>query len=467
MTHPHPTTPPPAGDQAPRWLHPVPAPDPGTAGGHDTSGQDAGRLAVAQRVTQVRQWLPAADPVVFDCFLGQLATALDPHTEADPVGVLVILLAAAGVHIGPGPHVVIGGLERHPLLTWPIVIGPTGTGRKGTGFNVARALLAHAAPDFVTGNVHSGLSSGEGLAAVFATDTDDTKGGKRGRLLPDGDTRLLAYEPEWASVMARMKREGNTLSATLRAAWEGGNLSTLNVDARMARQSHIGIVAHITPTEFRDRVSATDMAGGTYNRFLPVAVAQSKFLPNPTPVDPTTLLQYGAALSDRLAAASRLGALTLDTDAAQLWEGLYVDFSAAADGNGNEVLAQFTSRAVPNCLRVAATYAALDRSHRIGATHLTAATALIRYSIDSARAVLRPTGGELDRLAAFIAAAGPEGRTRDQVRTQLYQGNRTAHDITRLLDQLIATGRITTTKRPPTRGRGRPADVFTASPPRD
>ena len=92
-------------------------------------------------------------------------------------------------------------------------------------------------------------------------------------LLPEGDCRLVAYEPEWASVMARMKREGNTLSATLRAAWEGGNLSTLNVDARVARRAHIGILPHITPKEFNAKVSASDMAGGTYNRFLPVAVS--------------------------------------------------------------------------------------------------------------------------------------------------------------------------------------------------
>ncbi|WP_228771566.1 DUF3987 domain-containing protein [Actinokineospora iranica] len=476
---------PPSHDPADPWLYPVTAPgaDPWTepvgdlapvyalpsvltsTGTGTGTGTGAGALddaAMGERVARIRGWLPPVDPAVFGCFLGQLATHLDPFTEADPVGVLVTLLAAAGVHMGPGPHVVVGGFERHPLLTWPIVVGPTGTGRKGTGYNVAKALLSHAIPEFVADNVHSGLSSGEGLASVFAT--DDTPGKGKPRLLPEHDVRLLAYEPEWASVMARMKREGNTLSATLRAAWEGGNLSTLNVDARTARQSHVGIVAHITPTEFRDRVSSTDMAGGTYNRFLPIAVAQSKFLPAPDPIDPTTLLQFGAALSDRLAAASRLDALTLDPDAAQLWRRLYVDFSAAADGDGDGVLAQFTSRAVPNCLRIAATYAALDRTDHITTTHLTAAAALVRYSIDSARVVLRPND-DLVKLLTHIREHGPQGCTREQAR-DAFQRNKSAADVGRLLDHLVTAGQVTATSRPPAGGRGRPATVFTATTPR-
>ncbi|WP_245572501.1 DUF3987 domain-containing protein [Actinokineospora enzanensis] len=415
----------------------------------------------------MRQWLPQADPAVFTTFLGQVATHLDPFTEADPVNVLATLLAASGTAMGSGPHVVVGGFERHPLLTWPIVIGHTSTGRKGTGFNVARAVLAHAIPAFVNENIKSGLSSGEGLAAVFATDDDrptaKAKGkGKPGGLLPAGDTRLLAFESEWASVMARMKREGNTLSATLRAAWEGGDLSTLNVDARTARDTHIGIVAHITPQEFSAKVSATDMAGGTYNRFLPVAVAQSKFLPIPEPVDHTLLLQFGAALADRLTAGSRLDRIQIAPDAIQTWQRFYLEFGGpGSDGDGDPVLAQFTSRAVPNCLRIAATYAALDRTPHITTHHLHAAAALVRYSIASAQAILRPDTA-LTALLAYITAAGPQGRTKRDVTTDHYQGNakRRGIDPDALLARLVDAGRVTRTTR---RTTGRPTEIYTAT----
>ncbi|WP_245614024.1 DUF3987 domain-containing protein [Actinokineospora inagensis] len=459
MSTPHPAT---------RRLHAVPPPADQPEHGPATAATDQTDRAMAAQVARVRDWLPPTAPAVFDTFLGQVALHVDRFTEADPVNVLVTLLAAAATAIGPGPHVVVGGFERHPLLTWPIVIGRTGTGRKGTGYNVAKAVLSHAIPDFVTGNIKSGLSSGEGLAAVFATDDDGGGGGGkpgRARLLPAGDVRLLAYEPEWASVMARMKREGNTLSATLRAAWEGGDLSTLNVAARTARDTHIGIIAHITPQEFAAKVSATDLAGGTYNRFLPIAVAQSKFLPTPSPVDDTLILHFGAALNDRIGHATRLDRITIAPDATDHWRQFYLEFAGTdSDGDGNPVLAQFTSRAVPNTLRIAATYAALDRTPHITTQHLAAAAALTRYSINSARAVLHPDNA-LAALLAYITAAGPQGRTKRDITTGHYQGNakRRHIDPDALLARLIDTGRVThTTHRRPEGGR--PTDTYTATP---
>ena len=260
----------------------------------------------------------------------------------------------------------------------------------------AKLLLTHSRSGLWETNVHSGLSSGEGLAAVFAVDPDtngDQAGGRKAkaRLLPDGDCRLLAYEPEWASVMARMKREGNTLSATLRAAWEGGNLSTLNVDARVARRGSVGILAHITPGEFKAKVSSSDLAGGTYNQFLPIGVGQTKFLAAPAP--PRTC-SIGApwrgpgppAATGRAARRARV------PDPTPVTCGPRSTSSSAPCPNTTNGSPSFTSRAAPHWFRVAALYAALDGTAHINARHLTAAAALIRYSLASAhrRAPTRP-----------------------------------------------------------------------------
>ncbi|WP_460407459.1 DUF3987 domain-containing protein [Actinophytocola sediminis] len=455
-----------------RRLYPVTtdtvATDPGTDNnGVPVPGDLVARMAA--QTEQARAWLPPVDPAVFDCYLGTLATAIDPYTEADPVGVLASLLAAAGVHIGPDAHLPLG-MERHPLVVWPLLIGHTGSGKKGTAWGATKTVLTAADTEFVACNIHSGLSSGEGLATVFATDdTDNDTGGsarrsRPARLLPDGDLRLLAYEPEWASVMARMKREGNTLSATLRAAWEGGNLSTLNVDARVARRGHVGILAHITPGEFKAKVSTSDMAGGTYNRFLPIAVAQSKFLHLPTTPTPELLTELGTALAHRLDQAGDVTAVQFAPGTEHLWAALYLEFATTTGtGPAAERLTEFTSRAAPHCLRVAALYAALDGSHLIQPGHLAAAAALIRYSLASAAAVLRPAG-HLVALAAWLTDAGDQGRTREQVRSDFYGRNKSAAEVSALLDELTAAGRITVTKRAPAGGRGKPAEVYTANP---
>ncbi|WP_010316633.1 DUF3987 domain-containing protein [Saccharopolyspora spinosa] len=79
----------------------------------------------------------------------------------------------------------------------------------------------------------------------------------------------------------------------------------------IVRDTHVGILAHITPKEFQAKLSASDMAGGTYNRFLPVLVAQTQFLPNSTGADPALLDRLAVDLRARLAAGSRLGQLGL------------------------------------------------------------------------------------------------------------------------------------------------------------
>ncbi|GAA3621048.1 uncharacterized protein DUF3987 [Lentzea atacamensis] len=425
----------------------------GSVGQADAAALDA---AAAGQIARARLWLPSIESVAFDCYLGNLADRMDPHTEADPVGVLASLVSAAGVYLGPGPHLQLG-FERHPLLVWPLLIGATGLGRKGTATNAALTLVGMADNSFRASNVHSGLSTGEGLAAVFAADAEDGKAGSKPRLLPEGDCRLLAEEPEWATVMARMKREGNTLSATLRAAWEGGNLSTLNVDARMARQSHLGIVAHITPGEFTAKVSASDLAGGTYNRFLPVAVAASKFFP--AAPDAQLMTELAASLAERLRRASQLGALGC-TEAAELeWKRLQLEFTGHL-GRDRPQVDEFISRAGVTCLRIAAIYAALDRTDRITPAHMAAAAALVRYSIASARSVLAPNDAAA-KVLAYVTAAGPDGCTATEITKEVFKGNtkRAGVDVTQLLGQLCEAGRLTSATRP---GKGRPTVLYTA-----
>ena len=41
--------------------------------------------------------------------------------------------------IGPGPHVQVGNTS-HPLLIWPLLLGRTGSGRKGEATTTSRDL---------------------------------------------------------------------------------------------------------------------------------------------------------------------------------------------------------------------------------------------------------------------------------------------------------------------------------------
>lgn len=394
---------------------------------------------------------PAASPDLYHGILGEIVTAAAPSTEADPVGVLGSLLAGCGVALGDGPHVQIGN-TRHPLLIWPLLFGRTGSGRKGEAGETASLFLKKAAATYLDISV-TGLSSGEGLIERIrdpdTTNEKDTGG--------TDEKRLAVTEPEFASVMARAKREGSTLAYVLREAWTGKALSVLNRKALHAKTSHVGITGHITPKEFRLRLAEAEMAGGTFNRFLPLYVERSKKLPIPAGVALPVVDRLGGKLSDAITYGKPTRTIGLDDEAVNLWtDELYDELSAADDEDS--AWTQFTQRAAPYCRRIAALYAVLDRRYIVSKADLAAAAALVRYSIGSARYVLdaRMRDPRTDRIRRAVDAAGDTGLTRKQI-SDLFSRNVTKVQLDELLAQLVDTGHYERVSIPT---GGRPAEGY-------
>ena len=391
--------------------------------------------------------VPSADPVMFAGILGEITMAAAPSTEADPVGIYASLLAGTGVFIGRGPYIRVGN-TRHPLLIWPLLLGRTGSGRKGEATGTAEIFLRNAAPDDAYERTVSGLSSGEGLIERIRDDEED----ERSR-----DKRLLVIETEFTSVMARSKREGSTLAAVQRQAWEGRALTVLNRQQLRASGSHVAIIGHITPREFRLRLAEADMTGGTYNRYLPLFVERSQRLPIPAGVADTELDSLGAKLSSGIEAAGKIGQIQMGLDATKLWtRELYDSLTESDDEDRAE--AEFTRRAAPYCLRIAGLLAALEGRPLITAMDLRAAAALVRYSIASAGYVLdrQIRDPRLDRIRREVDAAGERGLSRSAV-SGLFSRNLTKEVLDELLVQLTGDGdyeecQIAT--------RGRPAQTY-------
>jgi hypothetical protein len=343
------------------------------------------------------------------------------------VGILGSLLAMAAVGIGPGPHVKVGN-DRHPLLIWPLLFGRTGTGRKGSA-TASAAVFFKAASDDYPGYLTSGLSSGEGLIERIR----DGDGGAE-------DKRLLCIETEFGTVMTRAGREGSTLAEVCRQAWQGEPLSVLNRKQYRASSSHIGIIGHIAPKDFRRRLAAADLAAGTYNRYLPLFVERSRRLPIPEGADPADVADLGGRLMQSLQVAGTVNRLRLGSGAEKLWRGeLYDEFTEADDDEAQ--WAEFMRRAAPYCLRIAGLYAALEGRDDISETHLAAAGALVRYSADSARYVLagQLRDPRLDRLARAVAAAGEPGLARTAI-SGLFGHHVTKAELDHLVNDLVALG---------------------------
>jgi hypothetical protein len=137
---------------------------------------------------------------------------------------------------------------------------------------------------------------------------DEVRGERKGEevVLDAGepDKRLLAVEGELAGLLKVMAREGNTLSSTIRQAWDGDRLRTMTKNSpTRATGAHVSIIGHVTKTELLRHLSGTEAANGFANRFLWLMVRRSKVLPFGGEVPREAL----KVLSRRLDAAVRFG----------------------------------------------------------------------------------------------------------------------------------------------------------------
>ncbi|MGH7294683.1 MAG: DUF3987 domain-containing protein [Polyangiaceae bacterium] len=233
------------------------------------------------------------------------------------------------------------------------------------------------------------------------------------------DKRLLVVEPEFASPLKVLAREGNTLSPLIRCAWDTGKLRSLTKNSpAVATNAHISIIGHVTRAELHRCFSETEALNGFGNRFLWFCARRSKFLPEGGRRDPPGLVEITARIGAAVVAATaRSGEVERDEAARQLWIESYPELSAERPG----LLGGMTARAEAQVLRLSLLYALLDGAERIGVEHLRAALEVWRYCFDSAAYIFgQATGNPLaDRIGDLLDGAGAAGLTRTEIRKGL------------------------------------------------
>ena len=394
---------------------------------HQTSqSEDDGPLRVIP--------FPTLDRNALQGVSGEIVNAVMPYTEAHEAAVLVQLLARVGAAVGKGAHVFADN-RPHPARIYPLIVGKTSDGAKGTSDQVAAALFAAAErerPDREPLRRTSGLSSGEGLIETVRDSLDDDSGVT--------DKRLLVVETEFTSMLAVMERHGSTLPRVVRDAWDGEPLRTLTRNPLAATGPHITIIGHVTPGELRLKLTKAQLVGGTMNRFLPIASRRTKLKPDGGNIPEELLNKYGPRLADSLDVGWSLHRVDRTDAANKLWRSRYSELrKARPDGSVATILA----RAVPQVLRLSLAYALADGSEVINKDHLTAALALWAYVENTAEWMfgIEADTGEIDALLTYITAAGTAGRTRSEISTKHFSGHKPSAEIDAMLIPLVADGR--------------------------
>jgi len=393
---------------------------------------------------------PWPDPPADEAYhglAGEIVRALEPQSESDPVALLIQTLVAFGNVIGRSAHFRVEG-DQHFLNLFAVLVGETSKARKGTSWGRIRGLLEQADSEWASKRILGGLSSGEGLIwnvrdPVMAREKIKEKGRITGFQEYESDPgetdkRILIQEPEFASVLKQNERQGNTLSAILRQAWERGDLRTL-VSGRhqppvKATKAHVSLVGHITADELRCYLSTTEAASVFGNRFLWLCVRRSKCLPEGGQL--VDLEPFVSRLSEAITFARAAGELSRDDQARELWRKVYPSLSEGKPGLAGALIA----RGEAQTMRLACLYALLDKSAVIKTQHLMAALALWENCDNSVRFIFGDSLG--DEVADQILAAlrhRREGMTRTEVR-DLFDRNLPAGRIAKALGMLERYG---------------------------
>ncbi len=386
---------------------------------------------------------------------GDFVRLVAPHTEADPVSLLIHFLVMFGNVINRGPHMVVEEIPHHTNL-YACFVGVTSKSRKGSSEAQTRARVRAADEHWERTRVVSGLSSGEGLIWQVRDpiEKQERVGGKGAVhyetvIADEGETdkRLTVIEPEFASTLRIMAREGNTLSPIIRQAWDRGALRSLtkNSPAR-ATDAHISIIGHITRDELIRYLDRTEMGNGFANRFLWACVKRAQELPEGGAIGEVNLARFTRQLKEAIDFARKLGdsALVRDEQARERWRAEYGPLSAGRPG----LLGAVTSRAEAQVLRISLNYALLDQSREIRLPHLEAALAVWRYCDASAAWIFGDSLGDpdADEVLALLQTK-PGGVTRTEI-SNAFGRNLPAYRIDRALKVLLELARVRMEQQP-------------------
>lgn len=332
---------------------------------------------------------PAMRPEGFPGLLGEVVEVACKDSEAHPVAVAANFLAFFAASVGRGPFIQIGDAIAH-CRPYSLLVGRSGKARKGTSEATVRTIFERAQRVLKSRNaasqplrVHTGgLSSGEGVAWAIRDPVDEDEKGKGGDL-GVSDKRLLVIESEFANVLAQSKREGNTLSATVRNLWDGRALEPLTKTSRTrASWPHVVIIGHITGHELREKSTDNDAANGLLNRFMILHVHRPKLVPDPQPTPVEKLEGLAVMVADAIESvnmcnykAENQNEIKMNHAARALWIKQYANITQDRDGLAGSLMArsEVYARILASC------FALLDKRTQIEPEDFKASFAWIDY----------------------------------------------------------------------------------------
>lgn len=405
---------------------------------------------------------PVLQAVTMPGLVGEIVRLATRDTEIDPAAVLTSLLVRFGATLGPDVCVPIGE-QLHPGRLFAVKVGATSRARKGTSeatigriFKCAETILEDESGLKPLRVIGGPLSSGEGIVYEVrdpSDEDDDDQDGKKKRGDPGVlDKRLLVIEQEFGGALRVLQREGNTLSAILRMAYDNGDIEPITKNNRIkATGAHICAIGHITQEELEHYLNKTEIWNGLANRFLWVCVQRQSLVPIPKPIPQQELDQIAKWLAEAIRFGRQHDTVDFSPSAEAVWMSEYAELTEDYPG----VLGAITSRAEAHARRLMLIYTLLDCSPVTEESHVRAALAFCDYCRDSARftfgdAETDPAGKKL--LGAL--ERGPMSRT---AISRLFSKHYNRRQLDRLIEPFVSSNTIKVITK---KGKGPPTEIY-------
>jgi hypothetical protein len=393
-----------------------------------------------------RPW-PTLSPDALYGLAGDFVRLVAPQSEADLSALLAQFLCAFGCAVGPSAHFMVEA-TRHTARIWAIVVGKTAGGRKGTAKDQVNRVFRIADAEWFEASQVSGLASGEGLL-------------QRLRDRPEPiEKRVLVVESEFERTLAAIARDGSTLGAILRDLYDTDRAENLTrKDPLIAKGCHVSVIAHITPDALRAKLTSTDIANGSFNRFLPVCSKRRQRLPHGGNLTSADVAPLAKRLRIAIDFAREVREMRRTSAANAAWEKFYY---AVPEPEG--LLGATTARAEGQVLRLSLLYALLDGKEIVDVPHLRAAEALWDYARESAGHIFGSKLGDrvADPILKKLREAYPGSIDRDDVRSVVFSNHVDSESLTDAIANLVRRGLITSDE---TKTGGRPKQTLRAVPP--
>ncbi len=392
---------------------------------------------------QIEQPMPP--PMAKAAYIGKAGQIVDiitrAGTEACPESLLVQFLVAFGNIVGRRPYRKQAAV--HHLNEFTVLVGESGIGCKGTAWNAIYDLLSLIDAAWLNNRVQDGFQSGESIVDKLRDpSTRLTRGGRRVTDPGESDKRLLIMEEEFGRILIVANRQGNTLSAVLRNAWDAKGVlwTSSKNDPQKATGAHLSLIGHVTPKELRKNLSEIDSTNGFANRILWIPVKGVGEVAIPSPVDwkrnhpdlVRSLVEIVKNFQNRPASQMEWSA-----EANGTWKDYYRDLKKRRFGG---LLGPIVKRSIAHVLRLTMIYAILDNSNLLMPQHLQAAIAVVEYSERGASWCFGQRTGDKDAdKILWELERAPTGITKSEI-FKIFGRNRSATDINMSLAVLQDNG---------------------------